>query len=257
MEKIKVGILTVILFLININNVSAACDFTETDELNKLASNVKVSYEVGAGDEIDKKNEITPPDGLTEEELAQWEEEKAYTAVFKVYVTNITEDLYVTVYDKLLDTTTTYQYSDTNNGTLTIRQEYIESIDEFTINVYSSDTTNCSGTKLNTLYLTTPMYNTYSSYYLCEGAEEFYLCHEYLSVLPVSFSEFEELVTQYKNGKINEDGDINNNEQKEEASFWDFIKNHKNLVIGLSIGICVSGGVVIGIVIKRKRSRVI
>ena len=46
MQKIWLFILTFGVFVFNMTNVTAVCDFNETNKLNNLATNVKVSYEL-------------------------------------------------------------------------------------------------------------------------------------------------------------------------------------------------------------------
>ncbi len=251
MNSLKKVLVVLISFLIASPLVKAECDATEENRLRSLAINVKTSYEPGQGEELSHED-FNPPSGLTEEEIEELYKIPVYKSVYHVYITNITEELYVTVYDEIQDKTTTYQYSDTDKGTLVIDQEEFEMIDHFTITVYSSDKTQCPDTKLYTTYLTTPKYNQLSNYAICEGAEEFYLCHEYLSVEPNASDDFETLVENFKAGKIDKSGEKKEDEKAKSKTFGDLIKEYKVIIIGVSAFVIIVGATVI-IVVKKKR----
>ncbi len=246
MKKINKLIFTIILALISID-VYAACDTKELNELRSAAANIKTSYEVMEG-KFDP-SEYSPPDGITDEELEEYE--GVYT-FFRIYITNLTPDLYITVYNDLTDQTTTYNYSDSTDGTITFDWDDIRGLVNYQITVYSSNQTNCADTKLHTLYLTTPRYNEYSSYEICDGAEDYYLCYEYLTVPEdVSYSEFVQNVEEYK---------INHNTEKEEEEspqesndFISFLSQHKVPILVISITILAIGGLTTVIIIKKRR----
>ncbi len=254
-KRIKRLVWMLLVFLVLSPTVKAACDATEENKLRALAYNVKASYEPGQGEEIVKDDGFNLPDGLTEEEYEEFWNTPFYEDVIKVYITNITEDLYVKVSDKLSGQTKTYQYSDTDKGTLTIVQDDIFSINNYTIEVYSSAKTSCPDTKLYTLYQATPMFNVISTYDICQGAEDFYLCHEYLSVEPQVTESYDTLILQYKEGKINEDGDPSKPDEKEKKTFGEFVKKHKGIFIGTGIGIVIVGGAVAVIIVRKQRSK--
>ena len=254
-KRIKRLVWMLLVFLVLSPTVKAACDATEENKLRALAYNVKASYEPGDGPDIRTDDGFGLPDGLSEEGYEELENTPIYILVMKVYINNITEDLYVKVSDKLSGQTKTYQYSDTDKGTLTIVQDEISMINNYTIEVYSSAKTSCPDTKLYTTYLTTPMYNQLSEMAYCEGAEEFYLCHEYLSVEPTNMPEFVTLVEQYKEGKINEDGNPSKPDEKEKKTFGEFVKKHKGIFIGAGIGIVIVGGAVAVIIVRKQRSK--
>ena len=288
-KRIKRLVWMLLVFLVLSPTVKAACDATEENKLRALAYNVKASYEPGQGEEIVKDDGFNLPDGLTEdryeqekkkeESIEEWKKRQEsqtpsyinlpmnkqeyeefwntpfYEDVIKVYITNITEDLYVKVSDKLSGQTKTYQYSDTDKGTLTIVQDDIFSINNYTIEVYSSAKTSCPDTKLYTLYQATPMFNVISTYDICQGAEDFYLCHEYLSVEPQVTESYDTLILQYKEGKINEDGDPSKPDEKEKKTFGEFVKKHKGIFIGTGIGIVIVGGAVAVIIVRKQRSK--
>jgi len=231
--------------------VHAACESKEMNELNSLAVKVKTSYEI-IKKEVVVDETFNPPDGLTEEEMENYVPTENY---FKIYISNVTEDLYVVVTNKNTDEEKTYTYSDAVNGTISFEVKESIEIVNYTIAVYSSDKTGCPNKKLHTLRITTPMYNNFSESKLCKGIEEFYLCHEYLTV-KTSFEGFDILTEQYRAGQLNEDGTKKPEEKKEEG-FFGFIKEHKGTVIITSVVVIALGGLATVIIVKKQRSRIV
>jgi len=252
MKKFKGLLLVLIVMLTNVVIVNATCETEEKNKLNSLAVNVKASYEL-VEEEVPLEEGFNYPDGMTEEDIKDF---KNIVEIFKIYITNVTEELYVEVTNKTTKETKKYTYSEVVDGSIIIKQEVNLDINNYTIVVYSSDKTGCPDTKLHTLYLTTPAFNEYSQLKVCEGIEDFYLCHEYLSV-ETSFEKFDELVAKYKEGKISEDGEDTKDTPKEEPSFMDFIKENKGIIIGVTIGIVAIGGLVTVIIVKKQRSRIV
>ena len=246
MKKMKVLLLASIIFICGILDVYAVCEADEYNTLNRLAMNMRVSYEARTEEKIPDEN-YTFPDGLTPEER---EEYRIITNYFAIYISNITEELYVTVRNDQTGTTETYTYEDAVDGLITIRQDDRTAVNNYTIIVYSSSETNCPDTRLRTMYVTTPLYNRYSTYDICDGAEEFYLCYEYLTIPLPAETEFLELVQQYREGLIDDEG---NEITEEEESFWDFIKDHSAVFIIVIVAIVAIGGVVTVIITKKRR----
>lgn len=251
MKKFKDLLFALFLFVIGIPVVVAECTAEESNKLNSLAANVKANYEV-IQKEVSIDEGFNYPDGLTEEEMNNY---KAYRDYFRIYISNITEDLYVTVTNKNTNETTTYTYKDAVDGVISFEQKVLIEITNYTIVVYSSDETNCPNSKLYTLYVTTPLYNNFSESNLCDGIEDFYLCHEYLSV-NTSFENFEELTSKYREGKIDDSGE-EIIQQEETKGFINFIKEHKGIVITVSVVIVIIGGLVTVIIVKKQRSKII
>lgn len=250
MKKIWIVVLAIVSFFTSSLMVKAACSATETSKLNQLAVNVKASYEEAEG--ILDKDSYVPPDGLTEEELKEYEEKYLY---FKIYIANLTEDLYVVVTNDVNKEKNTYTYQDSKDGVITINWEDIWDITNFTITVYSSDKTGCPDTKLTTLYLTTPRYNRYYDYMACSENGDFYLCYKYLTIKNVDEDEFFRLLEQYQKGKINKDGENIVEEPAKEKGFVQFIKDNKVIVIIATIVVVAIGGTITVILVKKQRSK--
>ncbi len=255
MKKYGGIIVALFVFLINLSVVQAACTTEEMNKLNSLAVRVTADTDV-VELEMPMEEGDNPPDGLTDEELENYLKEET---IFRIYISNITEELYVKVTDTQSEETKTYTYQDAKDGVITIDQEEITSTNNYTIEVYSSDKTNCPDSKLYTLYETTPLYNYYSEQALCEGIEDFYLCHEFLSVPLVSYDEFVTLAERYREGMVNENGEevTPDEDKKEEKGFAKFLKDNRNIIIVVSIVVVAVGGLVTVIIVKKQRSRIV
>lgn len=250
MKYIKCCFLAFALFLINVHSVFGECSTEEMNKLNSLAVNVNVDKEEMIG--VLDKGEYSPPDGLTKEEAENY---VATYSFFRIYIRNITEDLYIKVYNHVTEETNTYTYQDSEDGTIYFDRKYIRNFGEYTITIYSLDKTGCADIKLRSIPVTTPWFNEYSTLNLCSGAEEFYLCHRFLTVENVDFSKFTELVTKYKNGKVNKEGEeIEETPEKKKDSWEEFYKKYKVLIISGLI-VLVIGGVSTSFVIKKNRSK--
>lgn len=250
MKKIRCILLTLFCFFLGVSIVDATCEASESNKLNSLAVNVKANYEV-VQKEVPIDENFNYPDGLTDEEMNNY---VPYRNYFNIYITNITEDLYVKVTNQNTNETKTYSYDDTTNGVVSFEEPVFVEITNYTITVYSSAKTNCPDSKLYTLYLTTPMYNSFSESNICEGIEDFYLCHEYLSV-ETSFENFYELTTKYREGKIDGNGDEINDSDGQNA-FTRLITEHKGIVIAVAIVIVV-GGIVTVIIVRKQRRKIV
>ena len=253
MKKIRVLIFTLMLFLIGGKYVYAACDATEMNTLNSLAANVGKSYEIVTKELTQEETTFEPPGGITVEEYDNFVFEVDY---FRIYITNITEELYVVVTNENTGEKRTFNYSDTDNGTATFEEMVGTEIVNYTIEIYSSDVTNCRDQRLYTQYLTTPMYNTASESSFCTGIEDFYLCHEYLSV-DVDFTNFMEKTDEYRATHTDGETEGENSEEKTEDGFLAFIQDHWVVVLGISVAVLAVGGLTTYVVIKKRRSRIV
>lgn len=251
MKKIQVIIVTLISFLIGTSWVNAECDAAESNRLKSLAVNVKYSYEI-VELEVSMEEGYNPPDGMTDEELANY---VAKDDFFRIYLSNITEDLYVVVTNENTKETKTFRYSDTNNGTISFDEKVGIEIVNYKIVVYASEKSDCSARELRTMYLTTPKYNPLSESQLCIGIEEFYLCHEYLSVDP-KFDQFDTLTYKYREGKLDENGEEKKEEEKDKG-FIGFIKEHKVVAIATTLVVIAAGGCITFVIVKKQRSRIV
>ena len=251
MKKNIVLLLLAFMFFVGTSEVKATCDATENNKLTGLAVNIKANYEV-AEEEIPWEENFNAPDGLTKEELENYKMTKKY---FKISISNLTEDVYIEVSDNIKREVKQYNYSDSENGLVIIKQDISYDITNYTITVYSSMKTNCVGTKLRTIYLTTPAYNPYSEYAVCEDIKNFYLCHEYLSV-DVKFDDFYTQVDKYQKGTINDEGEEKEIEDST-SGFQKFFKENKIAIIVAGVLIVAGGATLTVVLVKRQRSKIV
>ena len=253
MKKIRVLIFTLMLFMIGGKYVYAACDATEMNTLNSLAANVGKSYEIITKELTKEETSFEPPGGITVEEYENFVFEVDY---FKIYITNITEELYVVVTNENTGEKKTFNYDDTDNGTAMFEEMVGTEIVNYTIEIYSSDSTNCRDQRLYIQYLTTPMYNTASESSFCTGIEDFYLCHEYLSV-DVDFTNFMEKTEEYRASHTSSDAEEEIPDEESESGFLNFVQDHWLIVLGISVAVLAAGGLITFVVIKKWRSRIV
>lgn len=253
MKKIEAFILALMIFFVGTNYVYAVCDATETNTLNSLAANVGRSYEIITKELTADETLYDIPGGLTDEEAENFLFKVDF---FKIYVTNITEELYVVVTNENTGEKKTFHYSDTDNGTASFEEEVGTEIVNYTIEVYSSDVTNCRDQRLYTLYLTTPMYNTASESSLCTGIEDFYMCHEYLSVA-VDFTNFIERTEEYRASHNEEAPEEEVPEEETDGGFLAFVQDHIVWVVVIVVAVVAAGGLITFVVIKKQRSRIV
>ena len=219
-----------------INNVVLAdsnCSYNEQAELLNKATNIKASYEI-------------------ESEIVHFVDMDANVDHFNILVSNVTEDFYVIIKNDFNSETKTYNYSDTKDGIITYRWNNIDSIANFTIEVYESGLTKCAGEKYKTLYIQTPRFNEYYDREICEELTDFYLCQKYTTSKIVAEDRFFEQLESYQSGKINNQGEAIDNRNVFDKVF-DFIKDNKWFILGGVV--IITGGVVVITRRKNKKSR--
>ncbi len=248
MKKFVVLVFTIAIFFSSTLLVKAVCDTSELNKLKSLALNVKASYELAKRD-VTKDPGYAYPDGLTDEEQEQYQD---FVSYFKIHINNLTEDMYVEVTNNKSDEKKVYTYNDTIDGNITFDQTDIVRLRKYTITIYSSGNTGCEGTKLYTTYVTTPMFNSFSEEPMCNGAEDFYLCREWLSTT-YNVDNVSERIEKYKKGLLNKDGEETPPEE-EKKGFIEFVKEHKGIVAITAIGVIAIGGLVTVIIVKKQRS---
>ena len=253
MKKINYIIIFLGLFMLWTCNVHAACDATEVNTLNRLATNVKASYEIIIKEVPKEETTDNPPDNITKEEYENYVFKYKY---FRIYINNIVEELYVVVTNESTDEEFIFTYDDTDNGSVYFEELVGTKLVNYTIEIYASSVTNCQDEEIYSFNLTTPMHNAFSRSMLCEGIEEFYMCHEYLSV-PVDFSTFLDDVQKYRETHLNSEEPLEEPIEEESEGFLDFIFSHLIVVLVISLIVIGSGVLITFIVIKKRRSRFI
>lgn len=182
------------------------CPYSEVSKLKSFVSNINISYDYYIYNN------------------------KAY---FNLTVNNIPPNIY------FVDSYTgrTYNYSDTNDGEITI-YDYDNFKGNF--NFYSS-LEECYGIKLGTKYYKFPQYNVYYGDSLCLENQNFSLCQKWQNVT-YSYSEFKNKIEEYN--KLTE----NTEEEKEEYieyqktildKFVEFYTRYYYILLSGIIVVCV------------------
>lgn len=239
-------LLIILIMVLGFNiEVEAACSAEDEVKFSTEAMNVKVSYEL-AREEL-PKDSYDPPEGLTGEELENF---KMYIKYFNVIVNNLTENIYVDVYEKKTNKITRFKYENSDNGTVKLRWDNLRVIGDFTVTVYTSDNTNCGGKKLFSIPFTTPRYNEYSEYNACKDNPNYYLCQEYLTFEPTEDEDVLGLIyafdAQQKNEK-NKKSEVGNKGLK------GFLGKNKWTITIVTAIVVVGGGITILVLIKRRK----
>lgn len=138
----------------------ADCDYARKAELNRLASNVQLSYTYDVADGVE----------------------------FTLYVTNLTDDIYMVddegnKFTSINDFKLTYNYSK-----------------KIKYDIYSNDK-NCQDEKLLSKYITLPNYNLFSALPECQQYADFALCYVFNNTTSYSETEFYDELEKYKASK--------------------------------------------------------
>lgn len=246
----KLFLLAIILLTPNLAHAASSCSYEEQAELNNIVANVKASYEVVdiyAG----KTLAVNTPN-----EDGTFPEVDNYVKEFQITLLNVTEDIYVRVTNDQDDEVRTFRNSDSTNGTITFLSDRVFELTTFTFEIYANKYS-CIGEQFRKFTITTPIYNSFSKYELCDENPDFYYCQEFIPTENISSSEFFSKINEYKKEKKEEEI----KQQEENKSFIEklkeFYNNNKVIVYSIGIVIVVTGVATTVILVKKKRSRVL
>ena len=245
----KLFLLAIILFAPGGVKAASLCSYSEQVELNDIVANVKASYEIVdeyAGKVLDVDS--TDENGNTPER-------DSYVKSIVLSIMNITDDIYVKLVSD--EGTTTFKYSDTDNGVATYKVNDIEKLNKYTIEVYSNKY-GCAGELFRKFDYQTPVYNYLSEWPGCVSNPDFYYCQQFINTETISFSSFKAQLDEYVANKKNEEQEAT---QEEEKNLWGKIKEFysKNAIWinSVLVVIVITGVATTVILIKKKRSRVL
>ncbi len=261
MQRLKKLMFAVLISVMCLSSVNAArsCSTSEKAELNKILPNIKANYEEKQKVPVVNENESEEggfTDGGAEEQVEGGIYEEQIQYYFDIVVTNLTEQFYLEISNSSDDEVKTFNYSDSKDGIVTYSWEYLDEVTTFTIKVFTSDKTGCPGTLQKTLTIRTPRFNEYYDSPSCKEVPEFNLCQKYVTYGSMENAEFERRIEEYINSK----NIIKENPEKEEQekATWEkikeFVSNNKYYFIGGGVVLVVGAGVVIGLVVKKRRS---
>ena len=252
MKKFRLAFLGIVSFLTFalITNAASKCDYSELAEINQEAANVKVTYEEklellekGELGKADLEDGATPPD--------------LYTRYFTVNITNVTDNLYVKIYNSVDNTTKIFSSSDAVNGIVSYRWDDIGDIANLTVRVYTSTKTSCSNEEVLVQQVTLPKYNVYSETDYCETNPDDSICSQYVTK-EVTEEEFERKVEKQYKEDLKEAQDSEKVVNKVTKKVTNYVKeNKKGFIIGGSIIIVLGVVTTAVVIIKRRGSRII
>lgn len=233
-------------FILGMSSVKADCDYAEKAELNREVANIKIKKEV--------REVVIPPEelefcGLVDENGVCIEEAKE--TYFDVNILNLSEKFYAVVTNDKNSSKKRYYATDADeNGIVSFSWNDLYDVTKLTIEIYSSDKTNCPNTRLSVRYETIPRINYYATRSVCDGMEDYYLCNKF-----VTYTKDDDVYTFID--KVNAEKEKRQIEEKEkQKSFWeklgDFLNKNKVLIIVcVAVIVVVAGGSVY--VIRKRR----
>ena len=240
MQQIKGFLFGLFLCMIFLPCVSAECSNKERAELNSLAANVKANYEE-AQRELNEED-YTIPDAIYDKETAK--DYVAYEDYFKINILNVMDKIYVEVNNNYDSNRYTFNSQNVKEGVATFDWDNLDKVTTFTIKVYADNTTSCEGDALRTMYVTTPRYNQYHMYDVCEKAKELDVCQKYVTSKNIDYAVFMRKVDEYLNDGMNGSGE-------KDKSF--FKQNKRAIIIG-GVALLIIVGVGVAVIVQRKRS---
>ncbi len=171
MKKIFLILVILVMFIIGFDNISAYCDNTYISRLKKYVSNINISY--------------------------NYRSIENQAVLFDITLNNIPNGVYfVDTY-----TDTTYGYSNTKNGEITI-YNYGDGVSS-SYKFYSASS-ECYGVNLGTKYYKLPIYNVYYNNSLCDEVPNFNLCQKWVNKR-ISYNEFMSKTIEYISNLNKED----------------------------------------------------
>ncbi len=252
MHTLKNMFIIAFSFVLLLTNVKAtSCGYEEQAKLNNEISNVKTNYEIK--ERIMDPSEYDIPDAIVGTEAEASYVEKTEYIVLNIL--NLTENMYVEVTNDYNDEVSIYEYNAENKGNISIEWHNINELVTFTVKVYASNVTSCSGDLLKTMTQKLPRYNSYSNYGLCENFPDYYLCQRFVTYKEVDYYTFyDKIMTLYEEANQDEE------KGKKETDKWyekvkDFIVNNKvAFITGGVLLIVIAGGTTFVIIKKQRRS---
>ena len=243
MKKNKLVVIGLIAGLISMQSVKASnCETTELSKINQEASKVKVAYEI--------QSKVIPNPNPEQSDTGEIPETIEYYYI-NVKISNLTGNLYIKLFNTTTGETKIFSASDAIEGIVNyeIDDDSIE-VANLDYKVYTSSQTKCADEEIVASSIKLPAYNVYYQTGPCITETDAPECQMFVEE-EISYDQFLKLAEKVDK---RESDKINNKKDKEDKNFLE--KNKKAFIIGGSI-IIVSGVVTTGVVIKKRRSRLI
>ncbi len=223
---------------------ASSCSYSEQAELNNIAANVKVAYDVV---EVYKGKLINPE---TDEEF------DSYNKGLKINILNVSDEITIKVTNNKTKEVKNFTSKDAQNGIISFDHNDVTSVTNYNIEVIANKYS-CAGDLIRKIDFIAPMYNSYSELAICNEHPEFYYCQEFIADENVDYNTFINKVEDLRE----EDEKKQKEEQEEKKGFLEKIKElykRNKLVINITGSVIVVGGLTTAIIlIKKRRSRVL
>lgn len=245
MEKerniLKIIVVMVAMFFCMPKVWADSCSVDERVALRDQANNVSISYITGEESETALNS-----DG---------DEDTFSVPYLHIKIYNMNENFNIRVKSEYMKDAIYVTYKNMKpDGSITLVPADLNKVDNFTFTI-EANTDNCKGTKLRTVKLTVPMYNTWSMYAACDDIQDYYLCQRF-TTYEISNKVFDSEVAKYK-AKLEEDEKAKDIDKKETSETnivsrtLSSVSDHKTVYV---VVIILVGVVITYILLKKKRS---
>lgn len=234
MKKFLIFIFSLFFFVESVSAVSL-CSYEEQTKINQKAANVKVTYEV-----IEK--------------VEHFDDMDVTSKLFEISILNVSKEMYVTMKNNATKAEKKFTYDDAVDGIIKFEWDEIDSVTNFTIQIFTTNKTSCPDERIKTIYLTTPRYNEFSKKYICSELSDFYLCQEFVTTKEFDENYFLKQLDAFRNETIDEKGNELDAEKDLTVTdkIFDFINNNKWYILG---GLSILATILIVISVKRNKKQ--
>ena len=218
---------------------ASTCSDERIIELSSQANNVNVTY-------VGYDNVSEPYDNP----LDDTQGDVNVVPSFYIVIYNLTDQLNAVIKDDTTKKSTVVTSKDAKDGVIYVDAGAASSVKNFTVTIRSNNS-NCLNEILKTTTVTTPMFNKFYEYSLCEENPDFNMCQEYTftDYSNVRDKAFTEKVEEYKEQKKKEE-----NNKKIFNRVLNFIVKYAWVFVAIAVLAAVG---VIYFIIKRKKSRLV
>lgn len=215
MKKNKIfAILIALIFPIHVS--ASTCTTEELNELEAKAKLVTAYYETESVKY--EEGELIAPESYTKEEQEEFYSQDHYYNIMNILVVNVSSDFQIETYNNVNGTK--LKFIGTGEE-IKYRHYELWEVTTVTVDIYTSENTNCSGEFLTKVTIELPRYNYASNYEICDQFKDESICSEYTFSDELTNIEFNEEIEILKD-KL----DIDDGEETFFDKIVDFIKNN-------------------------------
>lgn len=232
MKKVLKFIPILILFIfLNIKVDASTCDGTTKKNLKQEAQHINVTAEL--------QKPSTEPGA----------EKTLYT--YDIRVLNVSKNLTYEIGSWI------YNYADSANGELYVKNAYMMGGYKVAIKIYASNQTKCTGEVLRTIYVNLPRYNIYSDRKECEGLTEYVICKKTANTEKITEDQFLKKIEEAKKKKAEAENVKKDDEiEKDTFDFINFFDEHKNIIIPVAVIVTILLIILIIIKLNKNKKRI-